>query len=84
MIHAVALILLLATTAELVAETVYIKDTLYVPLRGGQSQGHRILHRGLKSGLKLERLETNDETGYSKVRTEAGLEGWLQVPVPGH
>ena len=28
--------------------------------------------------MRLERLEINDESGYSKVRTESGLEGWLQ------
>ena len=75
MIHAVTHVLLLATSAQLVAEKVYIRDTLYVPLSGGQTQEHRILHRGLKSGLKLERLETNDETDYSRVPTVAGLEG---------
>ena len=78
MIRAVTHVLLLATSTQLVAETVYIRDTLYVPLRGGQPPEHRILHRGLKNGPKLERLETNEETGYSRVRTKAGLEGWLQ------
>ena len=61
------------------ADTVYIRDTLYVPLRGGQSQEHRILHRGLRSGTAVERLEENDETGYTRVRTGEGLEGWLQT-----
>ena len=76
--RAITFVLLLATAGQLVAETVYIRDVIYVPLRGGQSQEHRILHRGLKSGLKLERLETNDLTGYSRVRAETGLEGWLE------
>lgn len=70
---------LVATVAQVHAETVYIRDTLYVPLRGGQSIEHRILHRGLQSGTELERLEVNDETGYSRVRTQGGLEGWLQT-----
>lgn len=70
---------LVATVAQVRAETVYIRDTLYVPLRGGQSIEHRILHRGLQSGTELERLEVNDETGYSRVRTQGGLEGWLQT-----
>ncbi len=61
-----------------VAETVYVRDTIYVPLRGGQSTGHRILHRGIRSGTKLEKLETNEETGYTRVRMENGLEGWIQ------
>ena len=78
MIQVITFILLLTTAEHATAETVYIRDIIYVPLRGGQSQEHRILHRGLRSGLKLERLETNNVTGYSKVKTETGLEGWLE------
>ncbi len=74
----IALILILTAPEQSNADTVYIRDIIYVPLRGGQSQEHRILHRGLKSGLKLERLETNEITGYARVRTENGLEGWLE------
>lgn len=71
------LLVLLADIAS--ADTVYIRDMLYVPLRGGQPHEHTILHRGLTSGTQLERLETNSETGYTRVRTESGLEGWLQA-----
>lgn len=70
---------LLAVNQASMADEVYVRDTLYVPLRGGQSNEHRILHRGLKSGTALERLETNEETGFSRVRTDNGLEGWLQT-----
>ena len=59
------------------ADEAYIRDTLYVPLRGGQSSEHRIIHRGIKSGTPLERLETNEQSGYTRVRTGKGLEGWL-------
>ena len=59
------------------ADEAYIRDTLYVPLRGGESSEHRIIHRGIKSGTPLERLETNELTGYTRVRTGNGLEGWL-------
>jgi len=61
------------------ARTVYVRDTLYVPLRAGQSSEYHILHQGIKSGTALELLETNDDTGYSKVRMENGMEGWLQT-----
>jgi len=71
--------MLLSTSQIAFADEVYIRDTLYVPLRGGQSTEYRILHRGLKSGTPLERLETNEETGYTRVRTDDGLEGWLQT-----
>lgn len=69
----------LCLSSQVSADTVYVRDTLYVPLRGGQSQEHRILHRGLRSGSALERLEENEETGYTRVRTDNGLEGWLQT-----
>ena len=59
------------------ADEAYIRDTLYVPLRGGESSEHRIIHRGIKSGTLLERIETNEQTGYTRVRTSKGLEGWL-------
>ena len=59
------------------ADEAYIRDTLYVPLRGGESSEHRIIHRGIKSGTPLERLESNELTGYTRVRTGKGLEGWL-------
>lgn len=75
----ILLLLALATSASAVADRVFIRDTLYVPLRGGQSSEHRILHRGLRSGTELERLEVNDESGYTRVRTDDGLEGWLQT-----
>lgn len=78
-----ALLLSLVLTSVLVetarAETMYIRDILYVPLRGGQSSEHRILHRGLPSGTKVERMEINEDTGYSRIRTDQGLEGWLQT-----
>lgn len=73
-----AVLLALGVAVQVAADTVYIRDTLYVPLRGGQSSEHRILHRGLRSGTALERLEVNDETGYTRVRTSTGMEGWLQ------
>ena len=65
------------------AEQVYIRDTLYVPLRGGQGQEYRILHRGLKSGTVLTRIEDNLDTGYSLVRMDDGLEGWIQTQYIG-
>ena len=70
---------LLAVSQFSFADEVYIRDTLYVPLRGGESTKHRIIHRGIRSGTPLERLEINEQTGYTRVRTADGLEGWLQT-----
>jgi len=69
---------LFAVSVKAATETVYIRDVIYVPLRVGQSNEHRILHQGIPSGTALERTEVNDETGFSRVRTPKGLEGWIQ------
>lgn len=74
----ILLILALCCLESAVAETVYVKDLLFVPLRGGQSTEYKILHRGIRSGTALELLEVNDETGYSRIRMEDGLEGWVK------
>jgi SH3 domain protein len=58
-------------------DTIYIRDTLYVPLRDGQSTEHRILQQALKSGTELTLLESNEETGYSRVETKDGRVGWI-------
>ena len=55
----------------------YVTDRLYVPLRSGKSQRHRILHKGLPSGPQVTVLERDDEAGYSLIRTRRGLEGWI-------
>ena len=59
------------------AETRYISDKIYVPLRVGEGSKYRIVHRGLPSGTPLELLENNEDSGYAKVRTQSGTEGWL-------
>ena len=59
------------------AEPRYIDDTLYAPLRSGEGLGFRIVHKGIKSGTRVELLSSSSESGYSKVRTPEGIEGWL-------
>lgn len=58
------------------AETMYVDDTLLVPLRSGEGTGFRIVHKGLKSGVKLEILEKLS-SGYAHVKTPSGIEGYL-------
>jgi SH3 domain protein len=60
-------------------ETRYIRDVIYVPLRSGQSTQHRIVHKGLVSGTPLTELEVNKDSGYSRVTTVGGNEGWIQT-----
>ncbi len=67
---------LLLSTAALAETTRYVTDQLEITLRSGQSTKHQIL-RMLRSGTPLEVLETDTESGYSKVRTPDGNEGWV-------
>ncbi|WP_062270643.1 TIGR04211 family SH3 domain-containing protein [Endozoicomonas arenosclerae] len=59
------------------AETRYITDVVYVPLRAGPGNQFRILHRGLRTGLRMTVLEADAGEGFSKVRTADGLEGFV-------
>ena len=60
------------------SETNYISDEVYVPLRSGPTNKHRILHRGLKSGLAIERLAESEDGEWIQIRTPSGIEGWAQ------
>ena len=59
------------------AETRFISDVLYVPLRSGPSGEHRIIHFGLPSGTALEVLGEDESARYTQVRTVNGTEGWV-------
>ena len=60
-----------------VGDVNYISDVLNVPLRSGPSNAHRIIHRGLPSGTKLTVLAIDEEAGFTQVRTDGGLDGWV-------
>lgn len=71
------LMLLLNTYAW--AETQYIQDELYVPIRSGPGTQYRILHKGLKSGTPLELINAEEESSvWTKIKTTNGLEGWIR------
>jgi SH3 domain protein len=61
------------------AETAWISDEFTVPLRSGPSDGHRIVHRGLPTGTELDVLQTDGSAGYTQVRTQSGIEGWINT-----
>ncbi len=67
------------TTQSLAAvgDVNYISDVVTVPLRSGPTTAHRILHRGLPSGTQLTILGTDEEAGFTQVRTNDGMEGWV-------
>jgi SH3 domain protein len=58
------------------AKTAYVTDELKITLRTGESATHRIV-RMLPTGERLEVLSTDAKTGYSKVRTAGGTEGYV-------
>jgi SH3 domain protein len=73
---AISFCIIAMTTTSVSAETMYVDDTLLVPLRSGEGTSFRIVHKGLKSGVKLEVLEKMS-SGYAHVKTPSGIEGYL-------
>lgn len=72
------LVLLVASiSAQAVAETVWVDDKLYVPMRTGPSAQHKISHRGLVSGTALEVLTFDAEAGFYHVMLSDGRDGFI-------
>jgi len=69
----VALILVAATA---VGQTLYVSDQLVITVRTGPSTDNTIIGN-LVSGDPVEMLETDSDSGYSRVRTENDTEGWV-------
>lgn len=69
------LMLVLASVAQ--AETQYVDDVIYVPVRSGPSSEYRIIESALRSGTPVEVLEQDEETGYSRVRFGDDEEGYI-------
>lgn len=67
--------LLLCGTAA-IAQTAYVSDQLEATMRRGEGTKFGII-RMVKSGYPLEIVEANKTTGYTKVRTQAGTEGYI-------
>jgi len=61
--------------SSLAATTRYVSDQLEITMRNGQGVKFAI-KKMLTSGTKLSIIETAD-SGYSKVRTPSGAEGWV-------
>ncbi|MGH1440720.1 MAG: TIGR04211 family SH3 domain-containing protein [Cellvibrionaceae bacterium] len=58
------------------AASVYISDSLFVPIRKGQGNQYSILHKGLPSGTRLTLIERDKE--WTKIRTAGGITGWIR------
>lgn len=74
----VCALLLFLSASSLAQEVRFISEKQHVPLRSGQGEQYRIVHRGLASGLRLEVDEVDEETGYSHVTTPNGTQGWIR------
>jgi len=66
--------LVLASTAS--AEPAWVSDQFEITLRSGPSTSNAI-QLMVDSGTRLEVLERDDESGYTRVMTQGGTEGWV-------
>lgn len=73
---AVVLVCCIVAAAPAGAQTVWVSDQFEVLLRTGTSTDHAI-RLSVPSGTQLEVLERDEASGYSRVRTQAGTEGWV-------
>lgn len=71
--------LLVIISPQVLAATVYISDTLTVPLRSGPSGSHRILNQGLPSGTILEVISVDEEAGFTQIKNQRGTQGWVRT-----
>jgi SH3 domain protein len=72
----IALCLLALASSAAGAETRYVSDQLEITLRTGTSTQNTII-RMLPSGTRLETLEVDEASGYTRVRGPNGVEGWV-------
>ncbi|MEM9404060.1 MAG: TIGR04211 family SH3 domain-containing protein [Pseudomonadota bacterium] len=73
---AVAAFLLLTATAPAWAQSAWVTDQFEITLRTGPSTSNAI-RLSLSSGSRLEILEEDAASGYTRVRTSGGTEGWV-------
>ena len=66
----------LVLAGNVVAETLYVSDTLEITMRSGKGTNFGIV-RMLRSGTSVTVLEVDKKTGYSQVRTKSGKVGWV-------
>ncbi|MDP7093912.1 MAG: TIGR04211 family SH3 domain-containing protein [Gammaproteobacteria bacterium] len=64
------------TTGLTLAADNWVTDEFEVMMRTGKSNQKSII-RQLKTGTRVEVLDTDTEAGYTKVRVSSGAEGWV-------
>ncbi|MBT8101739.1 MAG: TIGR04211 family SH3 domain-containing protein [Gammaproteobacteria bacterium] len=75
-IYRLALLCGLFAVSTAFAAPAWVSDQFEITLRSGPSTGNAI-QLMLDSGLRLEVLERDADSGYSRVRTPGGTEGWV-------
>ncbi|GAL07041.1 TIGR04211 family SH3 domain-containing protein [Photobacterium aphoticum] len=79
--HLIRLLILACAVAALpvnAEQSRYISDDLFTYMHKGPSTQFRIIG-SVNAGTKVALLETNRETGYSKVRDNRGRIGWVNA-----
>ena len=71
-----ALVCVLLASSVAIAAPAWVTDQFEITLRSGPSTSNAI-QLMIDSGLRLEVLERDAESGYSRVRTPGGTEGWV-------
>lgn len=74
----IAAIILLFASSLAIAETRYVSDIIYVPVRSGPGIQFRIIYSKLRTGMKVERIEASADDVWTQIRTQNGLEGWVE------
>ncbi|WP_036800584.1 TIGR04211 family SH3 domain-containing protein [Photobacterium marinum] len=79
--HLISILLLACTVLALpvkAAQVRYISDDLFTYMHRGPSTQYRIIG-SVNSGTKVTLLETNKESGFSKVTDSRGRTGWVNT-----
>lgn len=77
-ISLLAVFLLMSPFQTVVAQTAWVGDSIFVPVRAGAGHGYRILHRGVRSGTAVDVLQWDADAGWSQVRV-GDTEGWMET-----
>ena len=67
----------LAASHAVADEVRYVRDWITIPLRETQAPDSAVVHRGLTSGNAVTLLENDDKSGFARVRSADGIEGWI-------
>jgi SH3 domain protein len=57
----------------------YVRDWIKIPLHETQSDDSAVVHSGVTTGTALTIVQEDPSTGYTRVRTSKGVEGWIAV-----